>query len=168
MDRSSRRSRGQGLVEFALVLPVFLAILLSIFDLGRAVWANDALANAAREGARYAIVRGGSASTPCPVGPAAPDAVIPTASASCPYPSPSKQAIIDVTKLHAIAGGVSVVVDVCYGAGCSGSTDAPGATNARGTPVSVTVRGTVPMVTGTLVGLGPLQLSGSSTMLVNH
>ena len=53
-----RRSaaRGQGLVEFALVLPIFVLILVGIFDLGRAVFAYNTLTNAAREGARMAIV----------------------------------------------------------------------------------------------------------------
>src|ERR671912_110155 len=47
-NTSTRRDRGQALVEFALVLPLFL--------LGRAVFAYNTLTNAAREGARLAIV----------------------------------------------------------------------------------------------------------------
>src|SRR5258708_24862285 len=50
--------RGQSLVEFALVLPVFLLIVTGLFDLARAVWQEETLAYAAREGARYAIVHG--------------------------------------------------------------------------------------------------------------
>ena len=49
-------SRGQALVEMALVIPIFLLILVSLFDLGRAVFAYNTLTNAAREGARMAIV----------------------------------------------------------------------------------------------------------------
>jgi Flp pilus assembly protein TadG len=48
--------RGQALVEFALVLPIFILVLVAIFDLGRAVFAYNTLTNAAREGARIAIV----------------------------------------------------------------------------------------------------------------
>jgi Flp pilus assembly protein TadG len=48
--------RGQALVEFALVIPLFLLLLVAIFDLGRAVFAWNTLSNAAREGARIAIV----------------------------------------------------------------------------------------------------------------
>jgi len=51
-----RRSRGQGLAEFALVFPVLILILMGIFDLGRAVFAFNALGNAAREGTRVGIV----------------------------------------------------------------------------------------------------------------
>jgi Flp pilus assembly protein TadG len=50
------RRSGQALVEFALLIPVFLLILVSLFDLGRAVFAYNTLTNAAREGARLAIV----------------------------------------------------------------------------------------------------------------
>ena len=53
---SPRRSRGQALVEFALVIPLFLLMLIALFDLGRAVFAYNTLTNAAREGARIAIV----------------------------------------------------------------------------------------------------------------
>jgi Flp pilus assembly protein TadG len=53
---SRRRARGQGLVEFALVFPIFLLVLVALFDLGRAVFAFNTLTNAAREGARLAIV----------------------------------------------------------------------------------------------------------------
>lgn len=54
--RRRRRSAGQSLVEFALVLPVFILTLVALFDLGRAVFAYNTLTNAAREGARLAIV----------------------------------------------------------------------------------------------------------------
>jgi len=51
-----RRERGQSLAEFALVLPVFLLILMALFDVGRAVFVYNGLTNAVREGARLAIV----------------------------------------------------------------------------------------------------------------
>lgn len=56
MDRRSDRASGQGLVEFALVLPIALLIILALFDLGRAVFVYNGLTNAAREGARLAVV----------------------------------------------------------------------------------------------------------------
>lgn len=48
--------KGQSLVEFALILPVFMLIVLGIFDFGRAIYSYSALHNAAREGARYGAV----------------------------------------------------------------------------------------------------------------
>jgi len=66
--RRQRRNKGraQGLVEFALVLPVFLLILFGIFDAGRLIVTYNALANSARAGARVAIVNQSPAgSTTC-------------------------------------------------------------------------------------------------------
>lgn len=56
MSRLRRRSRGQSLVEFSLLLPVLIVILLGLLDLGRAVYAYNAVSEAARNGARVAIV----------------------------------------------------------------------------------------------------------------
>lgn len=61
------KPRGQAMVEFALILPVFLLLLVGLFDLGRVIWVNDTLATAAREAGRFAIVHGGKSL--CPVGP---------------------------------------------------------------------------------------------------
>jgi Flp pilus assembly protein TadG len=49
-------SRGQGLVEFALVFPILMLLLVAIFDVGRLVFAYNDITNAARVGARVAIV----------------------------------------------------------------------------------------------------------------
>ncbi|HEX9044179.1 MAG TPA: TadE/TadG family type IV pilus assembly protein [Candidatus Limnocylindrales bacterium] len=51
-----RPERGQTLVEFALVIPIVFMIFSGIFDLGRAVYAYNTIANAARQGARVAAV----------------------------------------------------------------------------------------------------------------
>lgn len=45
--------RGAAAVEFALVLPVLLFLLLGIFEFGRIYNVQISLTNAAREGARY-------------------------------------------------------------------------------------------------------------------
>lgn len=163
--RGRVRAIGQSLVEFALVIPLFLVLLFAIVDVGRVVWASNTLSNAAREATRFAIVHGGSKSNTCPVGPPATFTVIPAASTSCPYPSPSKQAIVDVARSFAIAGG-GLTVTVCYGAGCSGDTDLTN--NERGQPVTVRISSTIGLITGTIVGNGSYTITGNSTMLVNH
>jgi Flp pilus assembly protein TadG len=48
------RTRGQSLVEFALILPLFLIFVAACLDLGRVFYANISLNNAAREGAMQA------------------------------------------------------------------------------------------------------------------
>jgi Flp pilus assembly protein TadG len=65
--RGRQGERGQALVEFALLLPLMLLIVTGLFDVARAVWQENTLAYAAREGTRYAIVHG-SAGNP-PAGP---------------------------------------------------------------------------------------------------
>jgi Flp pilus assembly protein TadG len=52
-----KASRGQSLVEFALLLPVFVLFIVVVFDLGRAIYYYSAIYNAAREGVRYGIVQ---------------------------------------------------------------------------------------------------------------
>lgn len=49
---------GNGMVEFALAASLFLMLLLGIVEFGLAAWQKNAVASDAREGARYAIVRG--------------------------------------------------------------------------------------------------------------
>lgn len=48
--------RGQALVEFALVLPALILLLVGLFDAGRLVYAYNVVNNAAREAGRVAIV----------------------------------------------------------------------------------------------------------------
>jgi len=50
------RERGQGLVEFALVISLLLLIVIAILDFGRAIYAYSVVSNCAREGARYGTV----------------------------------------------------------------------------------------------------------------
>ena len=50
------RSRGQSLVEFAIIIPVLLVMALALFDGGRAVIYYTELTNATRVGARVAMV----------------------------------------------------------------------------------------------------------------
>lgn len=56
MLRNRDRGRGQSLVEFALIAPIFLLIILGLVDGARAIYAYNTVANAARVGARVAIV----------------------------------------------------------------------------------------------------------------
>ena len=57
MSRSGRNIRGQGLVEFALVLPIFLLLLFGMVEFGRAYMTKNILTGAAREAVRLAAVQ---------------------------------------------------------------------------------------------------------------
>jgi Flp pilus assembly protein TadG len=56
MLRERKRDSGQELVEFAIVFPLLMLLLLGIIDFGRIMYSYSAITNAAREGTRYAIV----------------------------------------------------------------------------------------------------------------
>jgi Flp pilus assembly protein TadG len=92
-----RRTRGQSLVEFALVLPLFLLILCGIMDFGFLLYSRMTVINAAREGARVATTMTEDA------------AQIPGAVQS---------------QVAATANGLAVSTDVCRvpqgGGGCAG------------------------------------------------
>lgn len=54
--RRRMTSRGQAMVEFALVLPLFLLVIFAVLDLGRAIYDYSTITNAAREAARFGII----------------------------------------------------------------------------------------------------------------
>ena len=112
------RSRGQVLVEFSLVVFLSVILLLSVVEISRMVLVSTTMANAARAGARYAIVHGGTRTGSGVDGPSGPAA------------NPAQ--VVTVVQNFASAGLVSasiLVITVNY----------PGASNAPGQPVSVTV-----------------------------
>ena len=53
-----RRERGAALVEAAITVPIILLISVGIFEFGRAYQTWQVLTNAAREGARLAVING--------------------------------------------------------------------------------------------------------------
>jgi len=60
---------GQAMVESALVFGLFLTMLIGMLEIGRAVWVYETLTQAARAGARFAMMHGarnphGGESTP--------------------------------------------------------------------------------------------------------
>jgi len=59
--RPRKREDGQSLVEFALVIPIFLLVLFSIVDFGMAFHAWITVTNSAREGARIGSVHASAA-----------------------------------------------------------------------------------------------------------
>jgi Flp pilus assembly protein TadG len=64
-SRSGRDDRGSTLVEFAIVVIVFLTIVLGIMDFCRFLYTYHFVSEVAREGTRYAVTRGSTYSTAC-------------------------------------------------------------------------------------------------------
>lgn len=133
--------RGQALVEFALILPVLLLLLVGLFDLSRAVFVSSTLATASREGNRYAIVHGAQSSAPSGPG-------------STTFTAPDVDSAVDaIVRRHAI-GVASLTI----------SSEWPDGTNARGKRVIVTARAPfTPVLSEFFLGGGlRLTLSGGS------
>lgn len=63
--RYRRRDSGQALVEVAIALPILLGLLVGIFEFARAYNVKQVITNAAREGAREAVLP--STTTTAPV-----------------------------------------------------------------------------------------------------
>ena len=110
--------RGQTLVEFSLVAFLCMVLLLSVVEISRMALVYTTVANAARAGARYSIVHGGTRTGGGVDGP------------SGPAQNPGQ--VLTVIKNFASAGLLTtsnLIITVDY----------PGASNAPGQPVSVTV-----------------------------
>lgn len=177
-----RAQRGQGLVEFALVLPIFLLAVFGLLDVGRLVYTNSALSQAAREGARLAtteVAWVGSTATGCNSGPYA---------QVCP-PTLTDLVANVTTAVNGMTVGLGpvTVVHISCNTGVGGDdapqgdwTDAPGgggngcddgAGNTLGLAgelVSVRVEYTYQPITPIISSmLGSLPLSGSATMVIH-
>jgi Flp pilus assembly protein TadG len=171
--RHERRSRGQAMVEFALVAPIFFLLLFSIIEFGRAIYYVQMLNNAAREGARYAIVHGGPGwKTGCESGP------LPTTAAyseaiAC---DPTGDKVVAATKSAAIAiidsTANAFAVDVRWCANDGNIADCPGVhgdgDNGRNQTVKVAISYTFqPMIAG-VVPLPTFTMTGASTLVINN
>jgi hypothetical protein len=53
---NKNKERGASLVEFSIAATVFLMVMFAVVEFGRALWTHNALADAARKGARYAVL----------------------------------------------------------------------------------------------------------------
>jgi Flp pilus assembly protein TadG len=110
-------SSGQALVEFSIVSFMVCILLLSTLEVARLVLVYTTLANAAREGSRYAVVHGGSRTGTGVDGPSGPGA------------NPAQ--VVTVVRNFAGTGSLSnshLTIEVAY----------PGGSNAPGQRVDVT------------------------------
>lgn len=57
LSKIKRKEDGQSLVEFALILPILLLLIVAVIDFGWIFFAKVSMNNAAREGARLYAVR---------------------------------------------------------------------------------------------------------------
>jgi hypothetical protein len=79
------RPTGQAMVEFALVFPIFAAVMFGIIVLGIGIFYQQQLTNAAREAARYAVIH--SSTAQCPTNSWWPPQNPPNSYTVCDYPA---------------------------------------------------------------------------------
>jgi hypothetical protein len=154
-----RRGAGQALTEFALVVPFFLLVLYGIIEFGRYVYTVQVLNNAAREGARYAIVHGEESN--CPSGP------IEGGGSWCDAPGDKVKAAIQKAS-PGIINSLSYPSQSCPTAGFDGAPDNPcwPEFNKRGKSVTVRVETTFTLLLP--IPIPAITVEGSSTLVVNH
>lgn len=59
VEMSRMHSKGQALVEMAIIIPLLMLLVMGIFEFGRAMYIKNTLTQAARSGARTAVVTPG-------------------------------------------------------------------------------------------------------------
>ena len=140
--------RGQALAEFALIAPVFLLVTFAIIEFGWYVYSVQTLNEAAREGARYAIVHGSTSL--CPSGP------MPGGAQNWCDPTGAK--------VEAVVRNAAVGIP---GASISFPTLTWNPNNGRGSVFSLVVQAThQPLIP--MVPLPPITIGGASSLVVQH
>jgi len=191
LQRPGRREEdGQTLVEFAIVLPIFLLVVFGLIDAGRFVYTSSALSQAAREGARVAAAEASWVGVPgsaCVSDASGIGSGNPGAHVCPPDISALKSDVVSAANRMAVSlGPVTDVHISCNeasetdptpsgpwtelpGGGGNGCADASGsAISSSGDLVSVRVEYTYQPFTPFVSSfIGSLQLSGSASMVIH-
>ncbi len=137
------RPRGQTMVEFAVAASFFFVMLIGIIDFGRALFTYDLVANAARVGTRWAMVRGSA----CAV-------------SGCPATAASVQTYVrSVSFAGADSTQLTVTTTWSKGLGCYDTTF-----HGPGCIVTVAVQYPFTFV----LNFAPIQMTGSSQMVISQ
>lgn len=139
--RLAAREDGSALIEFAVTLPVLFTLLFCFMELCLALYTRDLISECAREGTRYAMVRGASCTTY-------------PGSASCTVTAAQVETYVMGLGRPNIAGG-TMSVNASY----------PNGTQAVGSPVSVTVNYAFPISMPFVHALS-INMSSSSQMTI--
>ncbi len=132
----SRHFHGHTIVEFALIVPMFLTLVFAIIDISRGILMYNILSNVARDGARYAAIHA------------------PNATGAC-TPSNITQSNLDTAAKGSagpFASGIAVAVTTACG------------TDTYGTYFTITASNTFQPVTTLVFAAVSLPLSASSKM----
>jgi hypothetical protein len=162
------RCRGQSLVEFTLVLPLFVVMLFGVFDGGRAVYMTSVLSQAAREAARVASVEAswiGSSDPACNTsgGPVCPATF---AAFKADLVAAANRMVVPFMTIP--SSQLYVSCDEPGGAPTGDWTTSACPSNTTGKLVSVRVTLTFSAMTPVIGQLiGPVRLAGAASMTIN-
>jgi hypothetical protein len=168
--RSGRddRGRGQAMVEFALAVPIIFVLVLGTFEAARFIFYYQLVNDAAREGARYAMVHGSRSA--CPSGPPPPGETNP-----CDPSGANVKAAVGQAAFDFASTGQLLVFDPVWTSRGSLSPprrgDASTGANGRGDHVTVFVDFTYHPLVKEVVDvpiLPPITVSAESTLVVNN
>lgn len=155
---------GGAAVEAAVVLPVFLLIVLGAIDLGAAVFRYNTLSQAARQGARQAMVHGELAPAGWNGGPWAGTADDPAGGKMIDVRLDSPATPVE----QAAADAVRPMLVNCPPDQTWVRVTWPAGTNKIGDSVRVRITTTYTPMTSYIVGGTPIALSAASTMPIAH
>ncbi len=163
-----RRSAGQSLVEFALVLPIFILLLFGLIDGGRLVYQHSVLSQAAREGARLASVEAGWIGVSDAGCGAANGPVCPASVAAMKSDIVSAANRMSAPFAAVTAADVFVRCDPSGGTPTGNWTGTTCASNGSGNVASVRVTGTFQPITPVISQIiGAVSMSASTSMVIN-
>jgi Flp pilus assembly protein TadG len=123
-----RLERGQSAIEFALTIVMLVVLLVGMLELTMFVYTYSALADAAKEGVRYAIVHGASGTSP-----SGPSGVAQTSAwGACNSSDSGTDSVVNAVQRYAalsLHSTTAIHVFVCY----------PDKSNSPGSSVEVSV-----------------------------
>lgn len=120
---------GTELVELALSSVLLFTLVFGIMDCSRAVYINHYLAQAARDGAHYAMLRGSSWSSSCPT----------ASSTNCTASSSNISSFLSLNSIPGVVPANLTINTTWPGTGPSGASCNSSANNGQGCLVSVQV-----------------------------
>ncbi len=156
LDASRRRGRrGQALVEFAVVFPIFAMLFFGVISLGLYVFYQQQVTNAAREAARYASIH--SATAQCPTVSHQTPQAPPLSYYACDTPVAGWPKMTAQGRAIAAGTSSSIGISACWSgyrrSGSTGPADDQPVDPATGMPN--------PFIQCTIGGLDPIAATGS-------
>jgi Flp pilus assembly protein TadG len=166
---SSRKRRGTALVEAAIVTSVFVTLIFGMIDLGIALFHQHVTSEAARQGARQAIIHGyraASGTTMNAWGPTPP--YLPALAGHSLYAGSTRATVPASDPADELAATIAPYLVGLDPSSVTITIQWPDGNNDIGNRVTVSVRTSYQRPVAFLFGDRPIVIGGSSTMTIMH